>query len=367
MQRTTDNKYRISGYSVIMLKELLRYDNIGNRREIGFVLFQAITPNGQHTISELRRFCVSNIFSIGRSIDGIFELLRFLSIVKIENQILWLDRSIFDPSAYPSADNYFQCSHFYNLLFKNLSAAKKDKDFLNENNRKFNSRLNQFYIQSHLIPFELFTIRNLLLRLAFLEPDQNITDHLFVSPAFTKFFKETIADALIHETGNYKVNLEQLKKGLQRKDEIGRQGELAVVLFEQYRLQGHSRSAQIRRISEEYVNAGYDIKSFDNLDSFINDRFIEVKTYANEIAFYWSRHEVEVARKLSGKYWLYLIDAGRMNTKGYSPKMIQDPYAKIFENEQWKKEIEKWKISFEDSNDDLGGKILTPDLLTSLE
>ena len=332
--------------SGIKLKELLRYDNLGSRREIGHVLFHALIPTRQHLLTDLRRLCVSSMFPMARSIDGIFALLRFLSIVKIKNQILWLDQAVFDPSDYRSLDHYFQCSHFYDLLFKGLSGEEKGKHFLNKDNIKFNSNLNQFYIQSHLIPFELFPIRNLLRRLAFLEPDQNIADHLFVSTAFTNFFKETIADNLVSEKGVRKVTLEQLKKGLQQKDEIGRQGEVAVVLYERDRLKGHSQLVQIRQISDEYVNAGYDIISFDNLDSFINDRFIEVKTYTNEIAFYWSKQEVEVARKLNGKYWLYLIDAARMNTKGYFPKMIQDPYGKIFENEQWKKETEKWKISY---------------------
>ncbi len=331
-----------------MLRELLRHDNLGDSREIGFVLFQAITPTNQNRLDALRMFCISNIFAMSRSIDGILELLQFLSIIRLDYLTVSLNHAVFDPRDYSSAEDYFELPNFYDLLFKTLSQTEEGRHFFNENNLKFNGELNQYYVQSHMISFELYPIRNLLLRMSFLQPDSNIKDHLFVAPAFTGFFKETIADSLVFKLPKHRFTLEQLKSSLLRRDEVGQDGEMAVIQYEQGRLKGHLQLSQIRQISEEYVNAGYDIVSFDNIDSFINDRFIEVKTYTHEIAFYWSKQEVEVARRLQNKYWLYLVDSKRMNIAGYVPKMIQDPYRKIFENEEWKKETEKWKIFIED-------------------
>ena len=109
----------------------------------------------------------------------------------------------------------------------------------------------------------------------------------------------------------------------------------------------HSSFEKIELISDVYVNAGYDIISFNDLDSFIIDRFIEVKSYREEISFYWSKNEVEKAKELATKYYIYLVDRSLMNKKDYVPKIIQDPYKKIFENEFWKKETENWKIILE--------------------
>jgi len=138
-----------------------------------------------------------------------------------------------------------------------------------------------------------------------------------------------------------------LEKWLDQKNEAGKQSELFVLQYEQNRMNDHSSFEKIELISDVYVNAGYDIISFNDLDSFIIDRFIEVKSYREEISFYWSKNEVEKAKELATKYYIYLVDRSLMNKKDYVPKIIQDPYKKIFENEFWKKETENWKIILE--------------------
>lgn len=79
---------------------------------------------------------------------------------------------------------------------------------------------------------------------------------------------------------------------------------------------------------------------------FYVDRYIEVKSFSGEPLFYWSRNEVQIARELMDKYFLYLVDRDKMSEPGYTPKMYQNPYQKLFENEFWKKEPETWRISF---------------------
>lgn len=51
-------------------------------------------------------------------------------------------------------------------------------------------------------------------------------------------------------------------------------------------------------VTDEFANAGYDIESFQNLDSIIIDRFIEVKSFENKIQFYWSKNELEKAKEI---------------------------------------------------------------------
>jgi hypothetical protein len=91
-------------------------------------------------------------------------------------------------------------------------------------------------------------------------------------------------------------------------------------------------------ISDEFVNAGYDIQSFDSIDSFVINRFIEVKTYSNEMAFYWSKNEVSTARELGERYWLYLVHHGSITSQSYLPRVFQDPYKRIYLDDEWIKE-----------------------------
>jgi hypothetical protein len=108
-----------------------------------------------------------------------------------------------------------------------------------------------------------------------------------------------------------------------------------------------TRPPKVVRVSEYFTNAGYDIESFSDHDSIVIDKFIETKSYEGEISFYWSKNEVEKAKELGDKYFLYLVDRTRITHEGYEPIRIQNPFKKIFESEFWKNETENWKITFE--------------------
>lgn len=328
-----------------MLEELLKHDNLGNERELGFFLFHALNPDNTQRLSDVTSFCTSNIFSISRSINGIISLLDFLSIIVINGDTLILNKKVFDPKDFKSASEYFREPHFFDCIFERLHTTDSRKHLFSEGNLKFSHNRNQYYVKSHLIKLDLFPIRNLLLALGFLEQDQTVPNHLLINSNFSEFFKKKVIDEFEERLGTKKITLKQLKKSLDQKDEAGKQGELFVLSYEQTRLKNHMNNDEIKRISETYTNAGYDIKSFNDLDSFIHDRFIEVKSYKGKITFYWSKIEVEKAKLLKDKYYLYLVDRSLMPNSDYIPKIFQDPYKKIFENDIWKKETENWKIT----------------------
>lgn len=330
-----------------MLIELLKHDKLGNERELGFVLFQALSPGQEIRVAELTRFCTSNVFSISQSINGIVSLLDFISIIHLKDGMIFLNQKIFDPKNFKSSTDYFQDTHFFRCLFKKLNDTGLKEHLFNKDNLKYSHTLNQFYVKSHLIKFDLFSIRNLLISLKFLEPDQTIPDHLLINSNFTEFFHETVVYEFHEKPETRKVSIEQLRKSHEQKDEAGKQGELFVLQYEQNRLKEHPHFNKIERIAETFTNAGYDIQSFNDLDSFIHDRFIEVKSYRDEIAFYWSKNEVEKAKQLKTKYFLYLVDRSLINEDDYVPKIFQNPYMKIFENNTWKKETENWKITLD--------------------
>jgi hypothetical protein len=146
-------------------------------------------------------------------------------------------------------------------------------------------------------------------------------------------------------TSKRKLTLSELKSQLDRQEDLGKEAEMFVLDFEQRRLHGHPSVSSIRRVSEDCANAGFDIESFNDKESVFVDRYIEVKSFSRDPIFYWSRSEVQIARELADKYFIYLVDREKLPQLGYVPKMFQNPYQKIFENEFWEKEPETWKVS----------------------
>jgi hypothetical protein len=104
--------------------------------------------------------------------------------------------------------------------------------------------------------------------------------------------------------------------------------------YERKRLDGHALVDSIVLLGEEFNGLGYDIKSFENIDSLIHDRFIEVKSFANPY-FYWSLHEQSVAAELGHQYYLYLIDYKKMPNEHYSPIIIKDPISYFRTSANW--------------------------------
>jgi len=92
-----------------------------------------------------------------------------------------------------------------------------------------------------------------------------------------------------------------------RREELGFAAELAVVDYERKRL-GGVLAHLVEHISADQPYACYDIKSATVTEGQVVDRYIEVKAVPEgTLQFYWSRSEVDTARVLREKYYLYLI------------------------------------------------------------
>lgn len=102
-------------------------------------------------------------------------------------------------------------------------------------------------------------------------------------------------------------------------------------------------SEKVRRISEIDVEAGYDIVSFESLQSQEPDRLIEVKAIS-DTGFYWSKNEYEIARLKGDKYYLYLVELTRISQKDYSPLIIQNPAVNVMEADSWFVEAQSFLI-----------------------
>ena len=125
----------------------------------------------------------------------------------------------------------------------------------------------------------------------------------------------------------------ELEKERENKKEIGELAENIVLEFEKKRL-GKDGHTKVRRISQEYANAGYDIES--------PGRLIEVKgSTGDEFSIYWSQNEIETARENSDKYWIYFVPGVDIKSKtSKEPIPIPDPITNILESDQYKEKKE---------------------------
>lgn len=140
------------------------------------------------------------------------------------------------------------------------------------------------------------------------------------------------------------ISEKQLLANLQKKKELGEEGETYVLEYEKRRITNPYLNNKIKRISIIDVGAGYDIVSFNDNDSTQIDRFIEVKTYRGNEHFHWSRNEIEKAHMMGAQYFLYLVDADCIPFEDYEPTIIQDPIKQIGESEGWVKRPDSYLV-----------------------
>lgn len=134
---------------------------------------------------------------------------------------------------------------------------------------------------------------------------------------------------------------------IQSKDAASTMGAIAetfTLRYEKKRLPEDMHPAIIHYADKD-IAMGYDILSFDTPESVKPDRYIEVKTYRGHKHFYWSEGEIMVARLLSDRYYLYLIDFEKINNPNYQPEIIRNP-ARLFDfKTQWTSQPTKYVFS----------------------
>ena len=154
-----------------------------------------------------------------------------------------------------------------------------------------------------------------------------------------------------------KITLKQLERNLEQQKKIGNIAEEIVLNFEKNRLKNlgfEEESNNIRRISIDFTNAGYDIESFSGkAKNGLPDRFIEVKgTVKKEFEFHWSTNEINVAKNLGSNYWIYYVSEIDVQNQisPNDPKMINNPYDNIFSSDLFQKNIESYRIQEQENN-----------------
>lgn len=332
-----------------MLVELLKHNRLANKEELVFLLFNALSISKKQRLSDLKQYCVSNHFSIGQAFDGTIKLLEFMEYITIFEDIVSINEKRFVFNNHEGDMPHFESNIFIENIFQSLNRDNSITNFIKPDAIKRDPDKGVFYLRESLIPFEYFGIRNLLISLGMFEKVSDLRGSNFFIKESMNDIIETLVIAPIREeekrNHNKKLSLINLKNKIEAQEAIGKDAEIFVVNYETTRLHGHPKLNQIQRISDGDVGAGFDIESFNDNSSVFLDRFIEVKSYSQNQIFYWSRNEVETAKELSEKYFLYLVDRNKMTQQGYAPKIFQNPYTYFFENDFHSKETEVWKIN----------------------
>jgi hypothetical protein len=147
---------------------------------------------------------------------------------------------------------------------------------------------------------------------------------------------------------------EDLLEKRRRQEELGAIAEQMILDYEKQRLRklGHIiESESIQWVSKLNVSAGYDIRSFDaRSKNLVHNRFIEVKGSARKtIHFFWSSNEIEAAKRLGDRYWLYYQPLRSLNSASNpEPIVIRNPYKNIWSNKNFKKKCTEYEITIED-------------------
>lgn len=323
-----------------MIEDLSHYKNLGTPK-IFFELFLRLSAASDGwTKKNIDEYFHNKIIDGYFVFDGCFALAESIGAIIIkENGLI-----VFNP--------IFQELLVDEKLFSNklitmvVAEAQKDQVFyeiFSEENVSYDSVDNNVLLDFSAFPLHFASFRDLLINFGFLYsyPDDNVRKYV-MNPAYRDLFdKEVLPE--IRKRG---MRIDALEKMLELNQKYGKEAEAFVLGFEKKRLSSHMISEGVVIISDYDVSAGYDIASYENGDSLMHDRFIEVKSFVGAYNFYWSRNEIDVARIKRHHYYLYLVDREKISDKGYTPYIIQNPYESIMEKETgWNKKAEKYFIT----------------------
>jgi hypothetical protein len=322
-----------------MIEKIQNQTRICNKSQLKY--FVKLLSSGEKSLNDLKLACNSTDYTFSRIFDDIIILLEWLEVIRIsENKIVLL----IDENLIINSDNMIS-NLFFSNLFNKMNNQNILSKFLNSNNIKYFASENIVTINNNFILFKFSQFRNLLIDLDFLNYDTIISNQFLINNYYKPWFIKEIIPLLDNQNVSRKLSLSDLKEKQKQNNLLGIEAERFVFSFEKRRLSGHLRFSDIQIISEEWSNAGYDIQSFSNNLSIIIDRFIEVKSYEGiKPYFYWSRNEMKVARQKQNNYWIYLVNRKEMNNAGYEPIMKQNPIENILNDENWNKQIEKYRI-----------------------
>jgi len=293
------------------------------------IVFNEILLNTNFLRESYVRQKYNKIASNYNEILFIFKKLNLIRIKENEIRISKKYRSILSKYKDENSNRSILVKFLIkNLVFRNNYFSEIINEFLDnfeneDEDYKFKVKTNQ--------KIKYSGIRNLLKELDFIIIDSKGNEYR-ISKKYLKSYREF--------DKRYKTSLPKFKKLLKNREEIGQYAEIRIIEYEKERLSKFPLLLdEIEHIAINDVGAGYDIKSFrDKLDKNNNPLFIYIEVKAVpfwEYEFKWTRNEIEVARQLKDKYFLYLLPViGYKEFDIDNLKIINNPYENVYKNKQ---------------------------------
>lgn len=319
-----------------MLKDLRKFTNFGTP-SFYFELLNILNDKNESNWrkSDLEGLFYNRVID-GRSVfDGCIELAIKIDILIFDGYIISINENILS-----FLNNFNQTtSKIIEYLFH---ALKSDEDF----HKIFCSEYLSYdiinkslQISNSAFGLKFSNFKQLLLDFDILKTHPTIEINSYI---INSKYKELFDKTVLPEIKKRKIGVEEFRKAMELQQIYGEEAEKFVVEFERKRL---DYKKDIDWVAQYIVNEGYDIASYNNIDDSIQNRFIEVKSYDGDIPyFFWSRNEYQVAKRKKEQYWVYLVNRTQMNNENYKPITEQHPIENILENDNWDKQVDKYKI-----------------------
>lgn len=308
-----------------MLIELARYNDFGSRHEINFFIRNVIKPY-PISVRDLEMTCLYSTGNLTLRVDALIALLRFVGFASIDISNEHVCMTHQGHKLLEAGDD----DSLYNGLIVRTVEEAFNSGIFPIDLFVYDVNVDRFIFCSEKLPLSWSSIRNVLIELGFLSVTHRAgRQRIEVEPAYEKLISDVMKPL------KNKLTLEELKKELQRNEEAGELAEEFVLDYERRRHSGCGNAGKVKRISSVDVTAGYDILSFDSSQSLDYDRFIEVKAVKKYSGFFWSRNEMEIARVLGIRYYLYLVDLGKITIEDYEPIIVSDPANELTTSGGW--------------------------------
>jgi len=327
-----------------MLKELLNHTQIGTKTEIGHILFSVLRSDISKRLEDIKIQCLHYSYSFGNCFNGTILLLSTLNLIIVEKD--YVRRS----SGLDTYDemSFFESGFFFEKLIELLEDNQQFANFFNANTVKFSIEKSNYYLRDSHLPIKHSTIKRILINTDLLVKDSIVRTIFYINEKYAEIFYRLVINKMqlsaLSGRKKRQLTLESLKKQQQQQEELGLIAEIFILRYEQLRLAKHPLILQINRVSNEYSNAGYDIESFNDVETIVINRYIEVKSFSGPISFFWSINEIQIAEDKQDEYFLYLVNRDEMEWPGYNPIVISNPYKNVYENPNWKREIGHYKF-----------------------
>ena len=256
---------------------------------MSFDLFENVSFKKLRALYELAKNNSRNISSIklnySRNYNCLQENLNFLidiKIFKIKKNIIFVD----------SQTN----KDFKQSIFKKLSMNDNYASLIKNYIINFSQDSNSVYSFKPQNYYNRATsdLRNFLISTQIIKEDNN--RYILLDENIYTLFKKKIRSPDV------------LKKILEQQEKFGLEAENVVFKYEKNKLKKLDKNLSPIHISQEDVDAGYDILSYEKHKDTFKKIFIEVKGISrSDYRFYLSINESMVAEKYKEDYYLYLI------------------------------------------------------------